>query len=71
MILEIEKREYYYESQDEIKNFRSSNKDKRNESYKNRREKELNSKIASNLRSRTSFTFKSQNIRKSNKTISL
>ena len=41
------------------------------EYYKNRKEKDLNFKLAGNLRSRTSVAFKSQNVRKTNKTFDL
>ena len=41
------------------------------EYYKNSRQKDLNYKLACNLRSRTSSAFKSQNVRKTNKTFNL
>ena len=44
---------------------------KLNEYCKNRREKDLNFKLACNLRSRTSSAFKSQEVKKKNKTFDL
>ena len=67
----VKKRKYYNENQDKIEKHRSDNKDKRNGYCKNRKEKDLNFKIACNLQSRTSMAFKSQNVRKTNKTFDL
>ena len=53
------------------KKYRSDNKNKINEYFKNRKKLDSNYKLACNLRSRTSTAFKSQNVRKTNKTFDL
>ena len=65
------KRKYYNKNHDEIKKYRSDNKGKRNEYFRKRRDPDLNYKKACKLRSRTSSAFKSENIRKLNKTFDL
>ena len=65
------KRKYYNENQDKIKKYRNDNKDKINEYYRKRKDSDLDSKIACNLRSRTSKAFKAQNVKKTNKTFDL
>ena len=70
---------YYLENRDRIiKNQKLYDKENRGkikryrcEYYKNRREKDIYFKLACNLRSRTSMAFKSQNVRKTNKTFDL
>ena len=64
-------KKYYNENQDRIRKYRSDNKDKINERFRKRKDSDLNFKLACNLRSRTSMAFKSQNIRKINKTFDL
>ena len=54
-----------------FKKYRGFNKDKINESFKNRKKSDSNYKLACNLRSRTSTAFKSQNVRKTDKTFDL
>ena len=63
----VKKRKYYNENQDKSKKYRSDNKDKSNE-YFRRKDSDLDFKIASNLRSRTNKAFKSQNVKKTEKT---
>ena len=53
------------------KKYKKENRDKINFHTKNRRDLDLNFKLACNLRSRTSSAFKSQNVRKTNKTFDL
>ena len=57
------------------KQYFQQNKNKTNESYrqyvKSRRESDINSKLACNIRSRTNKAFKSQNVRNLNKTFDL
>ena len=53
------------------KKYRSDNKDKINEYIKNKKKLDSNYKLACNLRSRTTTAFKSQNVRKTNKTFDL
>ena len=65
------KRNYYNENCDKIIKFRKDKKDKINEYFRRRRDSDLNYKIACNLRTRTSLAFKSQNVRKTNKTFNL
>ena len=65
------RKEYYNENRDKIKKYRFDNKDKINEYFRKRKNSDLNFKLASNLRSRTSTAFKSQNVRKTNKTLDL
>ena len=69
------RKKYYIENRDlELecnKKYRSDNKDKINKYFKNRKKSDLNYKITCNLRSRTSTAFKSQNVRKPNKTFDL
>ena len=55
---------YDKENHDKIKRYRC-------EYYKNRREKDINFKLAGKLRSRTWMAFKSQNVRKRKKTFDL
>ena len=66
-------RQNFYDKQnrDRKKEYFQQNKNKRYQYEKNRRQSDLNFKIACNLRSRTSNAFKAQNIRKTNKTIEL
>ena len=64
-------KQYDIENRDKTKNHGSDNKGKRNEYYKNRREKDLDIKLAHNIRVRTNKVFKSQNVRKTNKTFDL
>ena len=64
-------KKYYEENRDKIKKYRFDNKDKINECFRKRKDSDLNFKLASNLRSRTSTAFKSQNVRKTNKTFDL
>ena len=68
-------KKYYLDNRDQIienhKNFKKQIREKINIYEKNKRKTELNFKIACNLRSRTSSTFKSQNVRKTNKTFGL
>ena len=66
--IEVKRRKYYNESHDKIKKYRSDNKDKRNQSFRKRRELDLKYKLACNLRSRTSAAFKSKSFKKVNKT---
>ena len=58
------RRGYYNENFDKIKIYRK-------QYDKNRKESDLNFKLACNLRSRISKAFKSQNVRKTNKTFDL
>ena len=68
----INKQKFYdKQNRDRKKEYFQQNKNKRYQYEKNRRESDLNFKIACNLRSRTSKAFKSQNIKKTNKTINL
>ena len=66
-------RQNFYDKQnrDRKKEYFQQNKNKRYRYEKNRRQSDLNFKIACNLRSRTSNAFKAQNIRKTNKTFDL
>ena len=72
-------KKYYLDNRDQIieykKQYFQQNKNKINESYKqnvkSRRDSDLNYKLACNLRSRTNKAFKSQNVRKVNKTFDL
>ena len=66
-------KQYFYEKQnrDRKKEYFQQNKNKRYQYEKNRRESDLNFKIACNLQSRTSKAFTAQNIRKTDKTINL
>ena len=73
------RKKYSLENRDRIVNNRKLyNKQNRNkintrlkEYFKNRKESDMNFKLACNLRSRTSTAFKSQNVRKINKTFNL
>ena len=69
------RKKYYIEHRDlELecnKKYRIDNKDKINEYFKNRKKLDSNYKLVCNLRSRTSIGFKSQNVRKINKTFDL
>ena len=69
------RKKYYIEHRDlELecnKKYRSDNKDKINENFKNRKKLDSNYKLVCNLRSRTSIGFKAQNVRKTNKTFDL
>ena len=51
-----------------LKKYRNDNKDKINEYFRKRRDSDLNYIFACNLRTRTSLAFKSQNVRRTNKT---
>ena len=51
--------------------YRYNNRDKRNLRERNRRKNDFVFKLANNIRCRTSSAFKSQNVRKTNKTIDL
>ena len=62
---------YYNENQDNIKKFRSDNKDKRNDYFRKRRKIDLIFKLAYKLRTRISHVSKAQNVRKVNKTFNL
>ena len=66
---------YYLDNRDQIienhKNYIKQNREKIRLYEKNRKKTDLNFKIACNLRSRTSSAFKSQNVRKTNKTFDL
>ena len=68
-------KDYYLENQDRINNnrkiYNKENRVKINFYEKNRRASVLNFKLACNLRSRTNKAFKSQNVRKTNKTFDL
>ena len=65
-------KKYYHDNQNRIlinqKNYKKQNREKINIYEKNKRKTDLNFKLACNLRSRTSSAFKSQNVRKTNKT---
>ena len=67
--------DYYLKNHDQIneynKKYKKENRNKINFYKKNRRDLDLNFKLACNLRSRTSIAFKSQNVRKTNKTFDL
>ena len=69
------RKKYYIEHRDlELechKKYRSDNRDKINEYFKNRKKSDSNYKLTCNLRSRTSTAFKSQDVRKTNKTFDL
>ena len=68
----IDRRNFYdKQNRDRKKEYFQQNKNKRYRYEKNRRQSDLNFKIACNLRSRTSNAFKSQNVRKTNKTFDL
>ena len=70
---------YYLENRDKLikyqKLYDKQNRDKistrMNEYFKNRKQLDLNFKLVCNLRSRTNQAFKSQNVRKTNKTFDL
>ena len=68
-------KEYYLKNRDQIneyhKKYKKENRDKLDFHIKNRRDLDLNFKLACNLRSRTSSAFKSRNVRKTNKTFDL
>ena len=68
-------KEYYYVNRDWVLNNRKmyvmKNRAKINLYQKKRRDSDLNFKLAQNLRVRTNKTFKSQNVRKTNKTNAL
>ena len=68
-------KDYFLKNRDQIieclKTYKKQNRDKINFYKKNRRESDLNFKLACNLRSRTSMAFKYQNVRKTNKTFDL
>ena len=68
-------REYYYINRDWVLNNRKmyvkKNRAKINLYQKKRRDSDLNFKLAHNLRVRTNKAFKSQNVRKTNKTFDL
>ena len=65
----------YLDNRDQIienhKNYKKQNREKVNIYEKNKRKTDLHYKIACNLRSRTNKAFKSQNVRKTNKTFDL
>ena len=65
------KRNFFNENQDKIKKHRIDNKDKRNEYFRKRKDFDINFILPCNLRPRTSSAFKSQNVRKTNKTFDL
>ena len=69
------KKKYYLDNRDQInenpKNYIKQNREKIRIYEKNRKKTDLNFKIPCNLRSRTSPAFKSQNVRKTNKTFDL
>ena len=70
----IEKKHYIEHCDLELEcheKYRSDNKDKINEYFKNRKKSDSNYKLNCNLRSRTSTAFKSPNVRKTNKTFDL
>ena len=66
---------YYIENHDSAlecrKKYRFQNRGKINEHIKNTMKSDLNFKLACNLRSKTNKAFKSQNVRKTNKTFNL
>ena len=66
---------YYIENHDSAlecrKKYIFQNRGKINEHIKNRMKSDLNFKLACNLRSRINKAFKSQNVRKTNKTFNL
>ena len=68
-------KEYYYVNRDWVLNNRKTyvrkNRTKINLYQKKRRDSDLNFKLAHNLRVRTNKAFKSQNVRKTNKTLGL
>ena len=65
----------YLDNRDQIienhKNYKKQNREKIRLYEKNRKKTDLNFKIACNIRSRTSSAFKSQKVRKTNKTFDL
>ena len=69
------RKKYYIEHRDlELechKKYRSDNKNKIDEYFKNRKKSDSNYKLTCNLRSRTSTAFKSQDVRKTYKTFDL
>ena len=69
------KKDYYNKNRDRLLNKQKfhtkENREKIRFYEKNRKKTDLNFKIACNLRSRTSSAFKSQNVRKTNKTFDL
>ena len=69
------RKKYYTENYELEKKYYLDNRDKINSRMKDyfmrRKELDLNFKLACNLRSRTSSAFKSQNVRKTNKTFDL
>ena len=68
-------KKYYFENRDSAlecrKKYKIQNRGKINEHIKNRMKSDLNFKLSHNLRSRTNKAFKSQNVRKTNKTFDL
>ena len=68
-------KDYYLKNRDQInenhKKYKKENRDKINLHTKNRRDLDLKFKLACKLRSRTSMAFKSQNVRKLNRTFDL
>ena len=69
------RKNYYLDNRDQIienhKNYKKQNREIVNIYEKNKRKADLHDKIACNLRSRTNKAFKSQTVRKTNKTFDL
>ena len=70
--LEIRRRKKYrFEKRDKIEKCCCDNREKTKEYVENKKQSDLNFKLACNLRSRISLAFESQNVKKTNKTFDL